>query len=281
MVLTFDDMIRTTRTVIVDTNMNVDIKALFEVIPITEYSVPAKKKGRKRKDVAVIPESVKSGSVLSAKYEGNTRGVSFTKSKCAFKNSITLVLDIFGKKINMKLSKNGRFQITGNNNDDHIEECVRTIWSFIKTQSIYTLRNGNEFKATYWSSMTNFKTNIGFRIDRQLLNTYINENTEYVSVFETSSGSASVNIKIPLKFDDLELRTIHEKNDIWERGVVSYNDVITGEVGKLKNKDNRLVSFLVFHTGEVIMTSIDKGVMKPYFEKFMSIIEECKDKIII
>lgn len=281
MVLTFDDMIRTTRTVIVDTNMNVDIKALFEVIPITEYSVPAKKKGRKRKDIAIVPESVKSGSVLSAKYEGNTRGVSFTKSKCAFKNSITLVVDIFGKKINMKLSKNGRFQITGNNNDDHIEECVKTIWSFIKTQNIYTLRNGSEFKATYWSSMTNFKTNIGFRIDRQLLNTYINENTEYVSVFETSSGSASVNIKIPLKFDDLELRTIHEKNDVWERGVVSYNDVITGEVGKLKNKDNRLVSFLVFHTGEVIMTSIDKGVMKPYFEKFMSIIEECKDKIII
>ena len=272
-------MIRTTRTVIVNTNMHVDIAALFDVLPVTDYTVPVKKKGRKRKDVQAHVETVPSGSILSVKYEGKTRGVSFTKSKSAFKNSITVVIDIFGRKVSTKLSKNGRFQITGNNDDEHVEECVKQMYGYIQTHSTVAL-SGDVFSATYWSSMTNFKTNIGFRIDRQLLNTYINENTEYVSVFETSSGSASVNIKMPLQFADLPLHTVTQTEGGWIRGTTSYTEAITKDVGKLKNKDGRLVSFLVFHTGEVIMTSIDKEVMKPYFDKFIRLIEECKDQII-
>lgn len=278
----FDDLIRTTRTVIADTNLTLDIAKVYELIPITECVVPEKKKGRRKKDcISVAPVVLPSGSIISAKYNGQSKGLVSKSGKAAFKNSITIVMDIKQRRVNFKLSKNGRFQITGNNDDYHIDKCVKYMWKLLRTwPDVYEV-NGTSLKVTFWSSMVNFKTNVGFRISRQNLNTYVNEMTEYVSIFETSSGSASVNIKIPLVFDDLELRTMTFRSNKWVRGTVMYNDFVQCASGKITNKDKRYVSFLVFHTGEIIMTAMDREVMKPYFEKFIALLtdfrtHECK-----
>lgn len=283
MSLAFSDMTRTTRTVIVGTNLTLNLVKVYDVLPVLpEYALPEKKKGRRKKDAVIVVPVVESGSIISIKYNGNYKGTLLekNKSKAAFKNALTIVIDIEGRKVNFKLSKNGRFQITGNNSDHHIEQCVKHMWDILqKHPDVYELKE-DVLRATFWSSMINFQVNLGFRLDRQTLNTYINEHTEYISVFETSSGSASVNIKIPLRFDDLQLRTLACVRGVWSEGVVSYNEFVTKETGKITNRDKRFVSFLVFHTGEVIMTSMDKEVMEPYFKKFIDIIGECKDLII-
>lgn len=282
----FEDIVRTTRTVIADTNIQIDIDKLFEIIPITDYIIPEKKRGRKKKNYTAPIINIKSGSIISIKYNGKVRGILVSKSSTAFKNSITIVMIIKNKKVNFKLSKNGRFQITGNNDDYNIEKCVKYMWKIIKVFPDIYEKNGTSIKVTFWSSMVNYKFNVGFRLDRQKLNTYINENTEYISVFETSSGSASVNIKMPLVFDDIILNTmIYRFNAInpkWVKETVSYNKFIqdNSTFGKIKNKTNRLVSFLVFHTGEIIITAIDEKVMKPYYDKFMSLLNDCKSIII-
>lgn len=275
--ISFDDMTRTTRTVIADTNMVIDIDKLFEILPITECVEPVKRRGRKRKDNINVPIVLPNGSIVSAKYGDKYKGLQSSNGKSAFKNSITIIMEIKHRRVNFKLSKNGRFQITGNNDDYHVEKCVKYMWKIIKEyEDLYTI-NGTSLKVTFWSSMTNFKVNIGMRIDRQELNTYINKNTEYVSFFETSSGSASVNIKMPLIFQDKQLNTIVYRSNKWVKGTVSYTDFMKKTTGKALNTTNRFISFLVFHTGELIMTSTDKESMRPYFYKFMSIIEECKE----
>lgn len=272
----FEDLVRTTRTVIADTNLTLDIAKVYELIPITECVVAEKKKGRrKKKDCAdpVMPTVLPSGSIVSAKYNGQSKGLVSKSGKAAFKNSITIVMDIKQRRVNFKLSKNGRFQITGNNDNYHIEKCVKYMWKLLRTwPEVYEV-NGTSLKVTFWSSMVNFKTNVGFRISRQNLNTYINEMTEYVSIFETSSGSASVNIKMPLVFEDLELQTMTYRSNKWVRGTVMYNDFARNASGKITNKDKRYVSFLVFHTGEIIMTAMDREVMQPYFHKFMELLD--------
>ncbi len=272
----FEDLIRTTRTVIADTNLTLDIAKVYELIPITECTVPEKKKGRRKKKECVnpvVPMVLPSGSIISAKYNGQCKGLVSKSGKAAFKNSITVVMDIKQRRVNFKLSKNGRFQITGNNDNYHIEKCVKYMWKLLRTWPDVYAVNGTSLKVTFWSSMVNFKTNVGFRISRQNLNTYVNEMTDYVSIFETSSGSASVNIKMPLMFDDLELQTMTFRSNKWVRGTVMYNDFVQHASGKITNKDRRYVSFLVFHTGEIIMTAMDREVMLPYFDKFVGLLD--------
>lgn len=277
---TFETLVRTTRTVIADTNIVINIKALFDAIPITEYTIPEKKKGRKKKDTVQSQSVPSSGSIVSVKFEGRVRGVELKKGKSAFKNSITIVMVIKDRWVNFKLSKNGRFQITGNNDDYHIEKCVKYMWKIIRQlPEMYTV-NGTSVKVTFWSSMENFKTNIGFRIDRQKLNTLVNDATEYISVFETSSGSASVNIKMPLEFSELALNTLTFRSNKWVRGTTMYTDFVSKATGKVASNDRRFVSFLVFHTGEVIMTSMCKAVMKPYFDEFIAIVTSNRNLII-
>lgn len=277
----FKDAVRTTRTVIADSNLCIDIDKLYAILPITEYIAPEpKKRGRKKKGVVPVIHVVPSGSIICAKYNGECKGLNEKGSTRAFKNSITIVMDIKQKKVNFKLSKNGRFQITGNNDDYHIQKCVKYMWKIIKQYSDIYVINGTSLKVSFWSSMTNFKVNIGKRLDRQILNTYINCNTEYISVFETSSGSASVNIKMPLKFVDMQLITLTYRSNKWIKGNIMYSDLAKQSYGKITNTDKRHVSFLVFHTGEVIMTSMSEQIMEPYFNKFIEIINECSDATI-
>jgi len=266
--------------VIADTNMSIDIGTLYDVLPITDFVVPVKKKGRRRKGDVPVVQHLECGSIISAKYNGSHKGVVLGKGKAAFKNSVTIVMDVSGKKINFKLSKNGRFQITGNNTDDHIRKCVKHMWAIIEQYpDMYSLPD-ECLSVTFWSSMENFKINVGFRLDRQNLNTYVNMYTDHISVFETSSGSASVNIKMPLHFDDMELTTLKLVDGKWIIGKTTYNVFSRTTTGKIRNRDDRYVSFLVFHTGEVIMTSMERSIMKPYFREFIKIIEDCRDIIL-
>lgn len=263
----FDTLSRTTRTVIADTNLTINIDALFDVLPIVDYTEPEKRKGR-RKSVTAPPVLPAPGSIVLAKLGTRTRGSDPKKGKMAFKNSITIVMAVRDRMVNFKLSKNGRFQITGNNDDYHVEKCVKHMWKLLSRFPDLFSVDGTSVKVTFWSSMENFKTSLGFRLDRQKLNTLVNEQTEYVSVFETSSGSASVNIKMPLGTIDILLNTMTFRSNKWVRGTVSYADFVARATGKITRSDTRFVSFLVFHTGEVIVTAMCHGVMRPYVDAF-------------
>ena len=45
-----------------------------------------------------------------------------------------------------------------------------------------------------------------------------------------------------------------------------------------KNKD-KYTTFLVFHSGNVIMSGLSKEYMEDTFNLFMNIVKTCKDKI--
>ena len=299
--LPLDTLIITTRTVVADSNIVVDKEKLFEILPISEYALPERKRGRqKASDEPKSPttphvvRNLVSGSIVFAGYGNRTKGVSPKGSTTTFKNSITIVMVIKQRLVNFKLTQNGRFHITGNNDNYHIEKCIKHMWKLIQQYpEIYTI-DGTSVKVTVWPSMVNMKTNIGFRLDRQVLNTYVNTQTEYISMFETSSGSASVNVKMPLKAAPLTLNTLTHRSGKWVRGTTVENmDVVSKpksrarpkpaqpleRSGKMSDMSGRFVTFLVFHTGEVIMSSLDEQFMAPYFDIFAGILEKCRQEI--
>ena len=70
----FEDIKVSTKTFIVMTNLVINLKNLFEFLPITEYAFVPKKRGRKKKNNQVNPnKNVPQGSIVTMKYENNIK----------------------------------------------------------------------------------------------------------------------------------------------------------------------------------------------------------------
>jgi TATA-box binding protein (TBP) (component of TFIID and TFIIIB) len=284
----FEDIPVSTKTFIVMTNISIDIQTLFNFLPITEYTIIQKKRGRKKKTVQVNPnKNIPNGSIITLDLANNIRGVLTKKKKKKegkstdyFRNSITVVMIIDEKKINFKISRNGKFQMTGCKYNEHAEKCIKYIWEYIKDcPSIYNIAANQPFKAIFIPAMRNIDFNMGFSLDREKLDEYFNTNTEYYSLLETSIGYTGVNIKIPVKIPITELRIkqlIYEKDDWKPETYIPYEEYLN----TLKPKDRqkkidkeRYNTFLVFHSGKVIMSSMCEEFAVDTYYEFVDIIK--------
>ena len=72
----FDDIKVSTKTFIVMTSITINLKKLFEYLPIVEYNIIPKKRGRKKKMYNVDQNVViDSGSIISMKFESQLKNL--------------------------------------------------------------------------------------------------------------------------------------------------------------------------------------------------------------
>lgn len=287
----FKDITISTKTVIAHTNIKLDIKTIFEKLPITNYIVVQKRRGRKKKEAIVDPnKDIPDGSIITLKYQNQLRGVDLkAKKKSAkggfFRNSLTVVTIMDGKILNYKISDNGKFQITGCKNDDQPTKVLDYFLKYLKSHCDKAYEHTEQIFSIFITVMTNIDFNLGFTINKECLDNYINTKTDYNSLLETSFGYTGVNIKIPLKIPVdffLDKVVYNEKNNEWEKTKITYLKYLEmlSEKDKIKElKKTRYNTFLVFHSGNVIMSSMKKDFMEDYYNKFINIIKECKTEI--
>lgn len=152
-----------TKTTILNTNWYLDIKTLFENLPImdntivnnlltTPYTVDlgiTKKKHIQniRDQIKQHIETYKDGTIITLKYNGNVGGVDvkdvlkncmkeedekkIKNKKKQFRNSMGIVIRVLGKNITVKLPASGKIQMTGIKTDKHSETCIKYIWGHI------------------------------------------------------------------------------------------------------------------------------------------------------
>lgn len=322
----FDTIKVSTKTFIVVTNITLDIDNLFNYLPITSYTVVHKRRGRKKKIEPEDPnKDIPSGSIITLEYQNKIRGVDLKKKKKNkdkkkrgnyFRNSVTVVMIMENKKINFKVSRNGKFQMTGCRRDDHAEECVKWFWKYIKdSKNIYKFSDQSplrrpdkhdsdsedselseseeeedeeeilDMKAIFIPAMRNIDFGLDFFVDREKLDEYFNMYTDYHSLLETSFGYTGVNIKIPITkpIIELQLKQIRFLGDKWvEPSLVPYSDYLSKltqkDIDKKLNK-KRYNTFLVFQSGKVIMSGMEATFMKSVYYEFLNIIRECYDVI--
>ena len=282
----FEDIKVSTKTIIAVTNLTIDINLLFDYLETTPYKIIKKKRGRKKKkDNINLNMDVAEGSIITLKYQDDIKGVE-TKNKKKnlsrkkyFRNALTVIMVLkdnnLNKLINFKISKNGKFQITGCKKLEHAEKIIKYTWNIIKdNKNIYNLED-KHFKTVFNTVMTNIDFNVGYLINRENLNKYINQHTEYNSLLETSFGYTGVNIKIPVKRDlsTLDLPCLKNINNEWITTQVNAGPYLN------KNKKKRYNTFLVFHSGNVIMSGMIKEIMKPDYIFFNKILKDSKDII--
>ena len=291
----FENIKVSTKTFIAMTNMIIDLKKLFEFLPITDYIVVPKKRGRKKKtEVVEHSRNILHGSIVTLKYENKIRGIdlkqkkSQTKKKKSkwFRNSFTVVMILNDKPINFKICQNGMMQLTGIKIDSQAEDCVKFIWDHIKHEenNIYKFSRNTRLESLFIPAMRNIDFSLGFNVDREKLSRYMSVQTEFHSLLETSFGYTGVNIKIPLAIDitQMKIKKIIYKNDSWLEEMTIYNEYMQflSEKDKLKkiNKD-RYNTFLVFHSGRVILSSINAEFSRDSYYYFLKIIKTCHKEI--
>jgi len=282
----FDDIEVSTKTFTASTNLNIEYRELFNSLPITEYIVIPKKRGRRKKGEQPDPnKDIPEGSIVTVKCEGDIRGVELKPKKPKpnngrntwFRNSITVVI-ILDKPINFKVCKNGTFQMTGCKTHEHAERCVKYIWEYIKDKpDIYSFTRGDTLETLFIPSMRNIDFSLGFSVDREKLNRYMATQNEIHCLLETSFGYTGVNIKIPLEKDIRTMRVIkmtYVSGD-WKYKQTTYNEYLDNLTEKERNrklKEDRYNTFLVFHSGKVIMSGLIAEFMSDKYTDFLKII---------
>lgn len=293
----FDDIPVSTKTFIVMTNLLINLEKTFEFLPITDYTVVPKRRGRKRKTETNDPnKDLPEGSIITIKFENQIKGVDLKqrkshsiKKKKWFRNSITVIIILDNKPINFKICKNGMFQITGCKFDRHAELCIKHIWYFINEQenNLFTFtKNQNKLECIFLPVMRNIDFDLGFNIDREKLSKYISTHTRYHSLLETSFGYTGCNVKVKLKHDFTLMKikkiTYEDIDDIREN-IITYGDYLATlpEKDRLKklNKE-RFNTFLIFHSGSILYSGSTAEFMRDIYYEFIEIIKEGYDHIV-
>ena len=288
-----------TQTIIVRTNINVNIGECFKFLPITKYIKMKKKRGRKTYIETIdYNKDISAGSIITLKHNNEIRGVDLSKKKkklyrkCShFRNALTIVIVLKDekkneKRLNLKLSNNGKFQITGSKKVDHSKQALQFFWAYVKTiqkpgKILYSFKDPKqkEFSAIFKVVMTNIDFNVGYRIHREHLDEYINTNIEDArSLFESNFGYTGVNIKFPLnEYHNINLCYLTCKKDKWKTSTITYDDykknILTEEEKKKENSKQSYNTFLVFQSGNIIMSGRCKEYMKNVFNIFIKILK--------
>jgi len=285
--LNFEDIEISTETIIAKTNWKVDIVQLYDHLPITFYKIIQKKRGRKSKDEKKeISEKLFDGQIISLKMGNLIKGVNLKEKKNTkkfFRNSLTIVMYLDDKFINFKVSKNGKFQFTGCKSTEQSINCMKFIYDYTKnTKKIIELKD-KYTEIIFITVMTNINFNIAFCVNREDLDYHINTETDYKSLLETSFSYTGVNIKIPLNnIDIIPIKKIIYKDNVWLDEFFNYSMYLQSLDEKERKKEktkNRFNTFLVFQSGNVILSSPHKDCMKDVFHIFLNIIKDCEHKI--
>jgi TATA-box binding protein (TBP) (component of TFIID and TFIIIB) len=292
----FDSIKVSTKTFTAMTNLVIDLDKLFDFLPVTDYVVVPKRRGRKKKVVVVDPnKNITDGSIITLKHIEKLRGVDLKKKqtdkkkkkKKWFRNSFTTVM-FLDKLINFKICKNGTFQMTGCKSVSHAHKCVKYIWEYIKNEedNIYTYSRGDSLEALFIPAMRNIDFSVGFFVDREKLARYMSTQKDFHCLLETSFGYTGVNIKLPIYKEITELvitKMTYTKDREYIETVNApyqeYLDYLPIKERDSKIKADRYNTFLVFHSGKLIMSGIHADFMRDTYYYFLRIIRKCYDEI--
>lgn len=258
-----------TKTIIATSNLQFDIVRVFERLPLD---------GR-----------VGHVQIKLLYYQNQTRGddtLLKKKNKKCFRNAVNVIIQVDeNKNVNFKLSKNGKFQLTGCKNEKHAIDAVAFFIQqlFRHCRDHVTLAPAACEVVVYFQTvMTNIDFSLGFCVDRQKLDHLLNQETPFHSLLETSFGYTGVNIKFPLSMPWWKLDVPVVRMSVLDDLAWTLHHKSMDSVGSLTSEQQtkkKYNTFLVFHSGNVIMSGMTKETMRDHFDCFHGMIRQWRDQI--
>lgn len=271
----FDELKVSTRTIIATAKVDLDIVNIFEKVSM----MPRRFHLGKSDHTTHIDTMYYKNKMRVYNCKDTIQNMSDQKS---FRNALNVIMMIDNtKKVNFKVSKNGKFQITGCKELNHAKVCV---FSFLDTLAkhcpeVLTLGEDRMFHVYFEIVMTNVDCGTGYCIDRAALDAIVNGTTPYHSLLETSFGYTGVNIKLPVQVDwcNLDVPVIRWNSDNPD-DVHEFKAPLSSVSNNLKEK-KKFNTFLVFHSGQFIMSGMKEETMRDDYYRFIGILKEHQERI--
>lgn len=263
---TMSDMLAScisTRTIIVSVPLQFIVNDIFD-------SVPLNKK---------IPGH--DCQIVTCYYRDRVKGdptLKRTKQKrSSFRNVVNLIVESGDRFINLKISAHGNLQITGGRDKEKVYDAVVYLLFLIWESCPQIIVEWKDtIEIIFRTVMTNVVFSVGYQIDKGKLNTMIQNATNFYTLFETSFGYTGMNIKIPIEKEQQEAQisrclTIH-----FPTKEVQHVDQIVQMNFKKPQKFN---TFLVFHSGKILMSGMIEDNMAHDFHMFHNFLKIHQNKI--
>lgn len=281
------DLTFSTRTIIAEINCNININKLFNVLPVYHHlenygkthvcymydkenskGDMAKKKTKKKKTSSKTTENTKASSSSSNQ---NT-------TLKSFRNSLNILIESDTSRIlTLKAGRLGRFHVTGAKDKNECFQVVKYLVELILSlpeKDIFLfspLGDGYLVRVKFLTIMTNYIWNTNFKIDKEKLNTLLNNQSDFINLYETSFGYTGVNVK-----KEINIENYHNKIDIPIFVYNQYNKEWTLQYEKREKfgKENKPKhnTFLVFNSGKCIVSGIQEEIMQSDFDLFSTFI---------
>lgn len=276
----FDEYPISTQTLIISTNVTIDCARYYTSLVCPAIPKPVNGKTRM---LVHADDHLPEGSIVFAQYKQDHKGTAFKKvSSKYFLNSVTVIMKIHTKYINIKVSNKGKLQITGCNQNVYATQILKYFWAHLSSLPSDTWQfqtDTTTFDALVIPVMCNINFSIPFQINREALNHVINTQTRYISILEPSDGYVGVNIKISMKdelLEDILIDRFTCTANVWSHSksrFIEYIETLTVKEQKKKIAKCYVNTFLVFYSGKVIMSGgISHRNRKRAYEAFMEII---------
>ncbi len=306
-----------TKTIISFTNILINMENFFKFIPIRDICIERKNNRKKKIDnvfsIDDKQEIIPSGSIVCVKWRNQERGTIIKTASIVrnsnrkknkrdkyFLNSITTIIYFNNDKykdklINLKITNTGRIQMTGCKEDDLTVECIKSLintmdkvkeWTGIELYNMNTAYNHiippshtNKIILILYTVMKNKNINIGFKINREKLDTLVNSKyQEYISIFDGTTSGAGVNIKTKIKKweENLPMYILEENTTTLD--YINANNVIKSFTKSVKHNMEKYHTFLCFKSGSCIHSG--RGAdMNEALDKFVNILVNNRDDI--
>ena len=258
----FETIPVSTQTFTVRTNIfNIDLQSFFDNVfpnvqttPIDSTIVYIK--------YQKLEKGIKQHIIKNTKKESN-KGRNFL-------NCITLII-IANKKINVKIFKNGVFQLTGCKSIHNVETCINVIFLTLKTiPSSFSFVNSDTNLVVYIKSvMRNVDFNLGFKINRDNMLQCLDIYSTFI-VPPPMGNKMDIKIRIPLTPDDIKNITILKISyPTQEKTELKFKDcfeIIEPDEKKRKNKlENKFITISMFQNGKVLLSGVNEFFQKKYY----------------
>lgn len=293
----FNEIPISTTTIIVNTNLEIDLQELFVLLPVADLNIPPELKNKNKIKQYILDSQLPLGSIISIQFQDQIRGIRMSKKSTFFRNNMSIYIIIKDKVMNFKVPIRGKMQITGATQQEQANSCVKYFISHLLNTSkkVYTIVNGqSNIKLVFKTVMTDIVFNVGFEVNRQKLNDYINHmkavkysapQVPYKSTLNTSVGYTGVNIKRPFTHEDTSLFTmelIDEEKEEWKVGTTTFGEylnMLSPPDRKKEVSKERHNTFLVFYSGTTIMSGMTPYYMKKVYYDFNEMIRKARPMI--
>lgn len=220
----------------------------------------------------------KHGEIYQIKGSSMTKGVPARKGH--FRNQITVKIFIIDKIVTIKIFRTGKFHLTGCKDLEHQRTAAITLMNKIRgihssEQPTFFMENEDPLNIILEVVMTNIDFRLDFNIDQIALDSLIQHHggNDFYTVFETTVNT-SVNVK--MDYDDPQKKTFEKI--IFKNKKVEYST--TNECPKMKVRDTRVHTFLVFNSSKVIQSGrFYESEMETAYLKFNKFLNDNKNQI--